>query len=76
MLSTATWVWCHVTTECSISVINRGYSILLNREKQEHDMVGVLVHDSVLQGYTSPGTTWANDMNFIMNHAPGAGSIP
>ena len=22
-----------------------------------------------------PGTTWAKEMNFIMNHAPGAGLI-
>ena len=22
-----------------------------------------------------PGTTWANEMNFVMKHAPGAGSI-
>ena len=29
-----------------------------------------------LQGYTGPGTTWANEINFDMNHAPGAGSIP
>ena len=32
-------------------------------------------------GYTGPGTTWVNkqfwydEMNFGMNHAPGAGSI-
>ena len=36
-------------------------------------MNGVLSHNSVLKGYTGPGTTWANDMNFIMNYAPGAG---
>ena len=36
---------------------------------------GVLDHDSALQGYTGPGTTRANDMNFVMNHAPGAWSI-
>ena len=22
------------------------------------------------QGYTGQGTTWANKMNFVMNHAP------
>ena len=32
-------------------------------------------HDSALQGYTGPGTTWDNEMNFGMKHAPGAGSI-
>ena len=32
-------------------------------------------HDSELQGYTGPGTTWANEMYYAMNHAPGAGSI-
>ena len=28
-----------------------------------------------LLGYTGPGTTWCNEMNGVMNHAPGAGSI-
>ena len=32
-------------------------------------------HDSVLQGYTGPETTWANEVNYVMNHAPSAGSI-
>ena len=36
---------------------------------------GVLGHDSALQGYTGPGTVWVNEMNFGMNHAPGAGLI-
>ena len=36
-------------------------------------MNGVLGHYSALQGYT--GTTWANEMNFVMDHFPGAGSI-
>ena len=35
----------------------------------------ILGHDSDLEGYTRPGTTWANDMIYGMNHAPGAGSI-
>ena len=39
------------------------------------EMIGVLVHDSTLYGYTGPGTTWASEMNFVMNHAPGTGSI-
>ena len=38
-------------------------------------MNGVLSHDSALQSYTGPGATWANEMNFGMNHAPCAGSI-
>ena len=38
-------------------------------------MIGVLGKDAELQGYTGPGTTWANKMNFSMNHAPGAGLI-
>ena len=33
-------------------------------------MTGILGHDSALQGYIGPGTTWANEMNFVMNHAP------
>ena len=28
-----------------------------------------------LQGYTGSWTNWANEMNFHMKHAPGAGSI-
>ena len=35
----------------------------------------VLDHDSALYGFTVPGTTWDNEMTFVMNHAPGAGSI-
>ena len=27
---------------------------------------GVLSHDFALFGYTGPGTTWANEMNFVM----------
>ena len=38
-----------------------------------NEMNGVLGHDSAL--YTRPGTTWANEMNFVMNHAPHAESI-
>ena len=37
--------------------------------------MNVLGHDSALQGYTRPGTTWANEMSFIMDHVPVAGSI-
>ena len=36
-------------------------------------MIGVLDH-SALWGYAGPGTTSANEMNFGMNHVPGAGS--
>ena len=38
-------------------------------------MNGVSGQNSALLGYTGPRTTWANDFNFGMNHAPGAGSI-
>ena len=38
-------------------------------------MIGVLSNDSALKGYIAPGTTLAIEMNFVMNHAPGAGSI-
>ena len=34
-------------------------------------MNGVLGHNSAL----GLGTTWAKEMNFVMKHAPGAGSI-
>ena len=38
-------------------------------------MNAVLSNDSALEGYTGPGTTWANEMNFVIEYAPGAGSI-
>ena len=38
-------------------------------------MNGVEGDDCVLSGYTGPRTTWANEMNSVMKHAPGAGSI-
>ena len=31
--------------------------------------------DSALRDYTGLGTTWANEMNIGVNHAPHAGSI-
>ena len=34
-----------------------------------------LCQDSALQGCTWPGTTWANEIYFVMNHALGAGSL-
>ena len=37
-------------------------------------MNDVLGHHSTLQGYIGLGTTWPNEINFVMNHAPGAGS--
>ena len=40
-----------------------------------NEMNGVQGHNFALQGYTGPGTTWDNEMNFVMNHAPGAGWI-
>ena len=36
-------------------------------------MIDVLGHDFALEGYTGPGTTWSNEMNFVMTHDPGAG---
>ena len=38
-------------------------------------MNGVLGHDSALLGCSAPGTTWDNEMNSVMNHAPGVESI-
>ena len=38
-------------------------------------MIAVLGHNSALYGYAGPETTWDNEMNFVTNHAPGAGSI-
>ena len=36
-------------------------------------MSGVLDHVAALKGYNGPGTIWANEINFGMNHVPGAG---
>ena len=38
-------------------------------------LIAVLGHNSVLKGYTGPGITWPNEMNFVMNHAPDEGLI-
>ena len=38
-------------------------------------IIGVLGHAFALYGCPGPGTTWANEVNFGMNHAPGVGSI-
>ena len=38
-------------------------------------MNAVLGNNSALEDYAVPWTTWANEINFGMNHAPGAGSI-
>ena len=38
-------------------------------------MIGVLFHDSALQGYTWPGTTWADEMNVCYETCHGAGLI-
>ena len=47
-------------------------SLSINQSSQSIN--GVLSH-SALQGCTGLGTTWANEMNFDVNHAPGAGLI-
>ena len=47
---------------------DRGY----NRTNEMNDALG---NDSVLEGKTGPETTWVNEMTFVMNHAPGTGSI-
>ena len=38
-------------------------------------MNGILGHDFALLRLYWGRATWANEMNFVMNHAPGAGSI-
>ena len=38
-------------------------------------MIGILIQASALPYYTRPETTWTNEMNVVLNHAPGAGSI-
>ena len=34
------------------------------------EMNDVLGHDAALRGYTGLGSTWANEMSFVMKHAP------
>ena len=34
----------------------------------------ILDPNSALQGYSQPGTSWTNEMHFVTNHVPGAGS--
>ena len=41
----------------------------------KNEMIEVLGHISALCSYTGPGKTWATEMNFVLNHAPSAGSI-
>ena len=36
-------------------------------------MNGILGQQSAIQGYTGPGTIRAHEIDFFMNHAPGAG---
>ena len=36
---------------------------------------GVLGHNSAMYGYTRLGVTWVNEMNFVMDYAPDAGSM-
>ena len=33
------------------------------------------VNNALCHNSNGPGATWANEMNFVRNHAPGAGSI-
>ena len=39
------------------------------------EMNGVSGRDCTLSGFTRPGTTCSNEMNFNMNHDPKAGAI-
>ena len=41
------------------------FNILWLKTKQEMNVFG---HDSALKDFNSPGTTWASEMNFVMNH--------
>ena len=46
-----------------------------NRVNTQNAMNVVLGNDSALLGYTGHWKTWAYEMNFVMHHAHGAGSI-
>ena len=45
------------------------------KQKWNLEINAVLGHNAALEGYTRPGTTWANEMNFVTNRAPDAGLI-
>ena len=38
-------------------------------------MNGAVSHNAALKGYIGPGTTWTNEVHFVMNHSTGAGSL-
>ena len=63
--------WCVCEGVCVFMHYHVHNSIL----HDSNEMNGVLGHDYALEGYIGARTTWANEMNFSMNHAPGAGSI-
>ena len=57
----------------NVEVMNK--MIIRRTSGTKERMNGVLGHNSALYGYTGPETTWANGMNFLMKHAPGAGLL-
>ena len=54
------------------AIIHPGFLPVLWHQGPEaqHEINGVLGHNSALYGYSRPETTWANEMNFVMNHTP------
>ena len=80
ILSTISWIFrCSACCCCWRSVaagaMPRPLPIFSWGSSTTHEMNGVLGHNSALEGYTRQGTTWDNEMNFGMNHAPGVGLI-
>ena len=72
----------HTPHEPSLESLDTQYTYKINATNKKNNITQdqqneryVSCHNSVLQGSTGPGTTWANEMNFGMNHAPGPGSI-
>ena len=68
----SSWVALRPNATNSLEISHTGTTC---RKAHVSDQWSVLGHHAALYGYTGPGTTWANEMNFSMNHAPGAGSI-
>ena len=56
-------------------------SLSHNDTERRHETIAVLGHyyapsdNETVEGYTGPGTAWANEMNFVMNHVPDTKSI-
>ena len=49
--------------------------VFLERKRKVHEMNGILGHDSAVYSNSGLEKSWVNGMNFVMNHACGAGLL-